>query len=104
MTELKFILDDQNNPVPCPDILEWGKFFQQKKRRRVARTKVGDVLVSTVFLGLDHNWGDGPPVLFETMVFDGDLDQEINRYPTWDEAVKGHEEMVRRVTEIEGKK
>jgi len=66
--------------------------------RRVALDK--DVApgaeVSTVFLGLDHAFGDGPPVLFETMVFGGPLDGEQDRYCTWDEAVAGHAAMLAR--------
>jgi len=66
-----------------------------KTDRRVARTEVGDVVVSTVFLVIDHNhFGGGGPILFETMVFGGSLDQEMKRYRTWDEAAAGHEEMV----------
>ena len=36
---------------------------------RVAETHVGDYWISTVFLGLDHSFHHGPPVLFETMIF-----------------------------------
>ena len=57
-------------------------------------------LVSTVWLGLDHSFGGGPPVIFETMVFpigpDGEMiPSEIatDRYCTEEEALKGHEEM-----------
>ena len=55
------------------------------------------VRVSTVFLGLDHNWGDGPPLLFESMIFwpdNPDLDQQMARYSTWHEAEQGHERLV----------
>lgn len=63
----------------------------------VAKTHLpGDIEVSTVFLGLDHNWGDGPPLLFETMVFGGPLDQEQERWSTWDEAEAGHRATVER--------
>lgn len=58
---------------------------------------VGDARVSTVFLGLDHGWGEGPPVLYETMVFGGPLDGECERYCTRAEAVAGHALMVARV-------
>jgi hypothetical protein len=55
---------------------------------------VGDgfhILVSTVFLGLDHGWGDDEdPLLFETMVFGGPNDQDCIRYTTWAEAERGH--------------
>jgi len=36
-------------------------------------------------------------VLFETMVFGGKLDQEQERYCTYDEAEAGHKTMVERV-------
>jgi hypothetical protein len=64
--------------------------------RRVDQTEIGNCHVSTVFLGLDHNWDiGGPPLLFETMVFhDGD-GEESWRYSTWDEAVEGHEKACR---------
>ncbi|QQX80814.1 hypothetical protein JK628_02780 [Shewanella sp. KX20019] len=53
------------------------------------------VRVSTVFLGLDHNWYDnGKPIIFETMVFGGIRDGAMIRYRTWDDAKVGHDEMV----------
>ena len=57
----------------------------------------GEIVVSTVFLGLDHGWGDGPPVLFETLVFPDT--KRMDRYCTWDEAVAGHERIVALVLE-----
>lgn len=51
-----------------------------------------------MFLGLDHRFGSsGPPLIFETMVFGGSLDQEQDRYATIDEAKTGHLKMVWRV-------
>jgi hypothetical protein len=56
-----------------------------------------EVEVSTVFLGLDHQFGEGPPLLFETMVFaQQDMGREAlealtQRYSTWHEAEQGHE-------------
>lgn len=46
----------------------------------------GDVEVSTVFLVLDPQFGPGPPLLFETLVFGGEFDEEMERYSTWKEA------------------
>lgn len=68
---------------------------------RVALSDLGnEIEVSTVFLGIDHNFsGKGAPVLFETMVFNGPLDQEQDRYCTEAEARKGHAAMVQRVRE-----
>ncbi len=92
-----YILDG-HTPVACDDLMRWAQWFE-KAERRVAFTDVAPgVQVSTVFLGMDHNWGEGPPVLFETMVFrDGHGDEE-ERYCTWDEAERGHAEMVERAT------
>jgi hypothetical protein len=52
--------------------------------------------VSTVFLGLDHSWDDGPPLLFETMIFGGYYDEYPIRYATIQEARAGHRRVVRR--------
>lgn len=86
-------------PVPV-DIREWGKCFE-KKNRHVAKTviegsteKIG---ISTVFLGLDHRYGEGKPLLFETMVFGGELDSDMERYTSWTAAEKGHKKMVKNV-------
>jgi hypothetical protein len=68
--------------------------FQDIGERIVAKTQLGDVEVSTVFLGLDHAWGYGPPLLFETLIFGGPYDGEMDRYSTWDEATAGHERFV----------
>lgn len=64
--------------------------------RHVADEMIGDTRVSTVFLGIDHQFGDGPPLLFETMVFSSnqDLDEYCDRYATWDQAAAGHQKIV----------
>lgn len=79
------------------DLMTWARFFDNIEDRRVAKTKINNVLVSTVFLGVDHSFGDGPPLLFETMVLGGPLDGEQDRYSTWDQAEAGHKAMVERV-------
>jgi hypothetical protein len=54
------------------------------------------MIVSTVFIGLDHNFGGGAaPMLFETMIFDGGEDDYQTRCATWDEAEQMHAEAVR---------
>lgn len=80
---------DGKTPVPCDSVLDWGRWFE-KADRQVAHTKSGDVTVSTVFLGLDHAYGDSTPILFETMIFGGEHNEDQWRYATWDEAVAGH--------------
>ena len=78
--------------------------------RRVAHTKLvtskGSIEVSTVFLFLDHGYfGDGPPVLWETMVFGGPVDQHQWRYTSRGDAEAGHAEAVawvRTACDVEG--
>lgn len=100
-----YTLDDDNRAVPATleEYAVWARSFQTKGDDRlrfsvhVGDTAVGEVRVSTVFLAIDHNWGSGPPVLWETMVFGGPLDQEQIRYRSHDAAVVGHKVMVKRV-------
>lgn len=80
------------------ELMEWARAFEDGAGRVVERTELpGDVSVSTVWLGLDHQFGAGPPLIFETMVFGGDLDGEQERYSTEAEARTGHAAMVARV-------
>jgi hypothetical protein len=81
------------------DVDTWGKWLNTDKRI-VAKTDIGDVQVSTVFIGLDHSFGSGgPPLLFETMIFGGEHDQYQSRCSTWDEAEIEHAEAVAMVRE-----
>ena len=62
---------------------------------RVDVTKIGDAVISTVFLGLDYRGSRrGLPLLFETKVFGGSLDRFLNRCATWDKAEAMHAEAV----------
>jgi hypothetical protein len=68
--------------------------------RQVARDEVGEQSVSTVFLGIDHSFSDdGPPIIFETMIFGGPFDEYQWRYATWDEAAAGHKRLVKALIE-----
>lgn len=90
-----YTLDQSHRVVPCPDVLTWGRFFENDDMRRVALTETADWRVSTVFIGLDHRFsGDGPPLVFETMIFGGPHDEYQEHYSTWDEAKAGHEKAV----------
>ena len=86
---MNYILEGKS-PKPVDDILEWAEWFETANRR-VARTKMWlGVEVSTVFLGLDHSFDRGAPILFETMIFGGKQDEYQDRYHTWEEAEIGH--------------
>lgn len=81
--------------VPC-ELMEWAEDFG--KDRTVAKSRLENgpdtAVVSTVFLGLDHQFGDGPPMIFETMVFMPGDEEPCWRYSTWSEAERGHAEAV----------
>ena len=87
-----------HNPVPLAneDMLLWAADYETLANRVVAQTHIDpEIRVSTVFLGLDHNFLDeGPPILFETMVFGGPIDGEQWRCSTWEEAEAQHEVAV----------
>jgi len=76
---------------------------EHSKDRNLAKTRVNGATVSTVFLGLDHRFGAGPPLVFETMVFGGELDGDCDRYSTYDEAELGHVNMVNKVAAVKNK-
>jgi len=96
----KYILDPNVGggrvPVPIDDVLEWADWFG-KGSHSVKRDVIGAMTVSTVFLALDHSWGSGPPLLFETMVFrdgGGEVEDYTRRSSTWDEAEADHKEVA----------
>lgn len=99
-----FILDAENNAVEV-STLEWARWMEHANRH-VGYTEITSACnVSTVFLGLDHrHFGNGPPVIFETMIFGGPLDQSQWRYSSWDNAEIGHKAAVRKARAAIGQK
>jgi hypothetical protein len=88
--------DRQGNPLT---LMEWASMFETRgDQKRVAETTLPNGRwVSTVWLGLDHSFGGGPPLIFETMVFpsQGDMgDLDGDRYSTEAEALAGHARLV----------
>lgn len=91
---MNYVLDENDNPVLEPDLLTWARWYETADRH-VALTELDGIKISTVFLGVDHNFStDGPPILFETMIFGGEHDEECWRYATLGEAQAGHDEAV----------
>ena len=82
------------------DIMEWSKDLEKKEYKIVKQEILPNgKWVSTVWLGLDHSYRNGPPLIFETMVFpkEGDYgDLDMDRYSTEEEAIKGHKKMVKK--------
>lgn len=76
------------------DFIEWTRFMDTVDK--VGDDYIGDIHISTVFLGMNHSSNNGPPVLFETMAFGGGPDYEgyQERYYTYEEALERHKAIV----------
>lgn len=91
-----YILNDSGKPEPV-DLWTLGRWFATHPRQ-VAHDIVDGSRVSTVFVGFNQQWiVGGPPLIFETLVFGGPLDGEVDRYSTRADALVGHAAMVKRV-------
>lgn len=67
----------------------------ENSNRVVRQSYKNGYLISTVFLGIDHNHiKGGQPILFETMIFKNGswMDLYCCRYSTEQEAIEGHKE------------
>jgi hypothetical protein len=73
--------------------------------KHVGNNYIGDQRVSTVFLFFDHGLNFGTPtepsdpVLFESMIFGGTHNEYQRRYCTYDEALEGHNNLVKALEE-----
>jgi hypothetical protein len=100
---LSYYLDEMGEPVGVPfgdpKLYAWWEVRDEPgpRNRRVASDTVGHLWVSTVFLSIDHQFGMGPPVLWETMIFNnrtGESDLYCERYTSREEAERRHVEIV----------
>lgn len=84
--------DRDGKPI---DLWTWAELFEHSDRF-IGETFLGTYRVSTMWIGLNTNWGSGPPLIFETMVFatDTPYDLDCRRYATEEQARAGHEELV----------
>ena len=78
----------------------WALLQHEPEYKILGHDKVGSYCVSTVWLGINHNFfheeGDYP-IIFETMIFDEDGDEvcgNTERYMTEGAALEGHEVAV----------
>jgi hypothetical protein len=70
-------------PVPV-DMMTWALWLEDHQTDRIGKQEdVAHFWVSTVFLGLDHSFGDGAPLVFETMVFDTARVLTMQPTPGW---------------------
>jgi len=61
---------DGETPIESTNDDEWGLFMWDVSNRRVALETINGITISTIFLGIDHSYFGGSPILWETMVFD----------------------------------
>jgi hypothetical protein len=104
--------EDGHTPIPCYSLTKWGSWLEENLAyRSLWWTGNETKWVSTVFLGLDHNYCvGGPPLLFETMAFQHEgrtmslrgppepVPETLcqDRYSCWDDAEIGHKAAVRK--------
>lgn len=101
----KYWILDKDHAVVEAGLMEWARFFEDHKNRRVRLTSVGPRIVSTVFLGLSHNFDDldQPLSIFETMVYGISKDSKSEfmdtqlRCDTWEQALAQHEAVIEQV-------
>lgn len=107
-----YILDERGESVPESDTLKWGEWFEVNPRS-LGDDSIGPYRVSTIFLGVDYSFGDGPPVLWETIIFGMPEEMEVipkirrrkrksfrktvemMRYTSKAEALAGHASAIR---------
>jgi hypothetical protein len=91
---LLYILDADRRPIAVSDMTEWGEWMHAHDHERsLAEDWIGDVRVSTIFLGIacwPTELRPDTPILWETMIFGGTYDRDQFRYASHDEAIAGH--------------
>ena len=94
--------DKEGKPI---DLMTWAKLYENHKYGVVKQTKTEKYFISTVWLGLDHNFNfldnDTPISIFETVVFPKNKDvnkiyEQERHSANLEEAKAGHEEMVKK--------
>ena len=95
---MQIYYDRQGQPM---EMMAWArKLEDDPEYQRVAVHWVRGWMVSTVWLGIDHSFGHGAPIIFETMIFPpgdeagehGIMSEEYqDRYATEAAAQAGHD-------------
>ena len=98
MNETKLKWHNDSRTIAELDIIKWGEWFEASGERQMWSDKTRDILISTVFLGLDLGVNEeGLPLLFETMIFAGEHKGYQERYSNAKEAKGGHVKAVKLV-------
>jgi hypothetical protein len=102
-----FYILDGHAPIPV-DIHTWGPWFENMENRIVASHRWDypfKIHVSTVFVGMDLDYGADSPMLYETMIFAPalpDTNEDQYWHADWDEAAAKHRAVVTELTCIYG--
>ncbi len=95
MRPLMYLLDDNGDPVPTLDIVEFARFMGDLEKRCLARSQVVNLVVWTIFIGFGYEpMDDTPPVFWETLVEEDGHWRSYRRWLSRDEANQGHDHLV----------
>lgn len=86
-------------PIRC-SLTEYAQNMQSEANRVIKQDTIHNLLVSTIFTGIDHSFGLGEKKLFETIIFG--TEENIHpkwQYATWSEAIENHQQLVRIIRE-----
>lgn len=72
---------------------EWTRLFESKAYRQIDYIDRYGFSISTIWLGLDHSFGFGDPMIFETLLEGPNGFSEMFRYSTEAAAVKHFNEL-----------
>ncbi len=99
---LYYKMNPDGTTEPC-SMEEMARSYKERKKGIIIHTNIWPgVLVSTIFLVIDHSFGldpAAPPILFETMIFGtaaGRYNEYQERYCTVEEARAGHLRTIKR--------
>jgi hypothetical protein len=91
---------DGNTPTPVTSFTEWADWMNTANLV-LMKNEFNGVYISTVFVGIDINPDhSGEPMLFETLVMGGVKNGYKQRYPNYDDALKGHLEMCTQIFKL----
>lgn len=113
----------EKQPVLTEDYVRWAIWFEESVRkgtrhvevkeiparkpfkkgsakmiRKINHFRAQPILVSTIFLGRDCSDSGAAPALFETNVHGGRFDRSQENYASWEQAEKGHYDIVDKIT------
>lgn len=99
MTDLMGYYDKFGAPITADEFftLKWDETGAVSDYSRIAFDQLEHCAISTVWLGLNHSFTGGPPILFESMIFGGGYDGDMQRYTTEAEALAGHQHAVNEI-------